>query len=49
MPLQRFRLQLVLRMRLFRLTMSMQLIAALMLQLGQCQIDVLMRYSHLSP
>jgi hypothetical protein len=40
---------LVLRMRLFLMTMSMLKEAALMLQLGQCQIDVLMRYSRLSP
>jgi hypothetical protein len=46
---QRFRLQLVLRLRLFLMTMSMLKEAALMLQLGQCQIDVLMRFSRLSP
>jgi hypothetical protein len=46
---QRFRLQLVLRMLLFLMTMSMLKEAALMLQLRQCQIDVLMRFSRLSP
>jgi hypothetical protein len=33
----------------FLMTMSMRKEAALMLQLGQCQIDVLMRYTRLSP
>jgi len=46
---QLFRLQLVLRMLLFLMTMSMRKEAALMLQLEQCQIDVLMRFSRLSP
>jgi hypothetical protein len=41
--------RLVLRMRLFLMTMSMRIEAALMLQLRQCQIDVLMRFSRLSP
>jgi hypothetical protein len=36
-------------MLLFLMTMSMLKEAALMLQLGQCQIDVLMRLSRLSP
>jgi hypothetical protein len=49
MHLQLFRLQLVRRMLLFLMTMSMRIEAALMLQLGQCQIDVLMRFSRLSP
>jgi hypothetical protein len=40
---------LALRMRLFLLTMSMLKEAALRLQLEQCQIDVLMRFSRLSP
>jgi hypothetical protein len=49
MHLQPFRLQLVRRMLLFQMTMSTLKEAALMLQLGRCQIDVLMRYSRLSP
>jgi hypothetical protein len=49
MHLLQFRLQLVRRMLLFLMTMSMLKEAALMLQLGQCQIDVLMRFSRLSP
>jgi hypothetical protein len=49
MHLQLFRLQLVRRMLLFLMTMSKLKEAALMLQLGQCQIDVLMRCSRLSP
>jgi hypothetical protein len=36
-------------MLLFLMTMSKRIEAALMLQLGQCQIDVLMRFSRLSP
>jgi hypothetical protein len=36
-------------MLLFLMTMSMRIEAALMLRLGQCQIDVLMRFSRLSP
>jgi hypothetical protein len=36
-------------MLLFLMTMSMLKEAALMLQLEQCQIDVLMRFSRLSP
>jgi hypothetical protein len=49
MHLLQFRLQLVRRMLLFLMTMSKLKEAALMLQLGQCQIDVLMRFSRLSP
>jgi hypothetical protein len=43
------RRQLVLQILRFLMTMSMRKEAALMLQLGQCQIDVLMRFSRLSP
>jgi hypothetical protein len=43
------RRQLVLQILRFLMTMSMLKEAALMLQLGQCQIDVLMRSSRLSP
>jgi hypothetical protein len=43
------RRQLVLQILRFLMTMSKLKEAALMLQLGQCQIDVLMRFSRLSP
>jgi hypothetical protein len=41
--------RLVLRILRFLMTMSRLKEAALMLQLEQCQIDVLMRFSRLSP
>jgi hypothetical protein len=41
--------RLVLQILRFLMTMSKLKEAALMLQLEQCQIDVLMRYSRLSP
>jgi len=44
-----FQMQLVLQILRFLMTMSMLIETALMLQLKQCQIDVLMRYSRLSP
>jgi ABC-type nickel/cobalt efflux system permease component RcnA len=44
-----FRLQLELQILQFLMTMSMLIGTALMLQLEQCQIDVLMRCSRLSP
>jgi hypothetical protein len=44
-----FQMQLGLQILRFLMTMSMRIETALMLQLKQCQIDVLMRYSRLSP
>jgi hypothetical protein len=41
--------RLVLQILRFLMTMSMLKEAARKLQLGQCQIDVLMRFSRLSP